>query len=147
EVWHEIYHGRFSLTEFLKIAHEELHFIRKDLSDDKKIVQVKWDERTEKWYPIAFQLMVQLMTNPNPVEFATELLMPFTVDSIRSSKNPLAELQKIDANKYRAQDFTEKFNYYFEMCGSLRFAKNMASTTFYDPAFAQSLISSFDQSE
>lgn len=148
EVWHEIYHGRFSVEEFLKIAHEELHFIRKDLSNDKKIVQVKWDARTEKWYPIAFQLMVQLMTDSKPVEFATELLMPFTIDAIRASENPPATLRALDPDKWMdPNSYVSKFNFYFEMCGCRRFAENMAKTPFYDPNTARSLILGFDQSE
>jgi allantoicase/malate synthase/CubicO group peptidase (beta-lactamase class C family) len=147
EVWHEIHHGRFSVKEFLKIAHEEMHFIRKDLSNDKKIVQVKWDARTEKWYPIAFQLMLQLMTSPQPVEFATELLMPFTVESIRNADNPMAELQKIDGRKWQLEPFVEKYNYYFEMCGCDRFADTMASVPFYDGRLAQQTIQSFSVEE
>ena len=51
EVWHELYHGRFSLEEFVRIVHEELLFIRKDHSNDKKIVQVKYNELTAKVVP------------------------------------------------------------------------------------------------
>ncbi len=147
EVWHEIYHGRFSMGEFLKIAHEEMHFIRKDLSNDKKIVQVKWDARTEKWYPIAFQLMLQLMTSQRPVEFATELLMPFTIESIRNAAQPFEELKKIEPKKWLLDSFVEKYNYYFEMCGCDRFADTMARVPFYDGALAQATIQSFSLEE
>ena len=65
EVWHEIRHGRFKVEDFLCIAFEEMRFIRKDLSDGKKIVQVKWDERSARWYPTAFKIMIQLTTAQN----------------------------------------------------------------------------------
>lgn len=147
EVWHEIHHNRFSLTDFLKIAHEEMHFIRKDLSDDKKIVQVKWDERTEKWYPVAMNLMIRLMTDKRPVEFATELLLPFTIESVRISNDPWAEVLKIDQKKYKIESFISRFNYYFSMCGSLNFANHMAKNITLDVLDAQKFILSFDRPE
>jgi len=143
EVWHELYHGRFSVEEFLKIAHEELHFIRKDLSNDKKIVQVKWNERTERWYPIAMNLMIQLMTSDKPVEFASELLLPFTMDSIRNAENPWNAVAAIDPKKYQLNASVERFNYYFSMCGSLSFANAMAKNLVLDQAQAEKLIKSF----
>lgn len=147
EVWHEIRHGRFNIQDFLKIAHEEMNFIRGDLSDDKKIVQVKWNEKTEKWYPIAFRLMLQLMTDPNPVEFATELLMPFTVEKIRNSSDPWRALLEIEKGKYRLSSYVERFDYYFEVCGSQRFARSMADTLALDLRLAESVIKSFSVEE
>jgi allantoicase/malate synthase/CubicO group peptidase (beta-lactamase class C family) len=147
EVWHEIHHGRFSVEEFLKIAHEEMVFIRKDLSDGKKIVQVKWDERTEKWYPIALRLMIQLMTAKKPVEFASELLLPFTVDSIREAADPWAEMMKIDPDKYAIDPFVERFHHYFSVCGSLRFAREMAKNLSMDLGLGERIVKSFDLNE
>lgn len=91
EVWHELHHGRFKLEDFVRIACEELRFIRKDLSDEKKIVQVKYNE----WYPVALRLMLKLMTDPHPVEFATELLLPFTTDGIRNAADPWQEALRL----------------------------------------------------
>jgi allantoicase/malate synthase/CubicO group peptidase (beta-lactamase class C family) len=147
EVWHELHHGRFPLDEFLKIAHEELRFIRKDLSDGKKIVQVKWDERTAKWYPIALQLMLQLMTAEKPVEFASELLLPFTVDSIRAAADPWAAARAADPGKYRLDPYIERFDFYFSALGSLPFAHAMAQDLVPDFAKAERLISEFDLTE
>ncbi len=144
EVWHEIYHGRFSLEEFLKIAHEELHFIRKDLSDSKKIVQVKWSDRTEKWYPVAFNLMIRLMTDKKPVEFASELLLPFTIDSVREAIDPWQFVLSIDYDKYKMNSHIERFNYFFGMCGSLRFASTMAEDLILEETKAQKTILSFE---
>jgi len=147
EVWHELHHGRFNLEEFLKIAHEEMIFIRKDLSNSKKIVQVKWNERTEKWYPVAMRLMIELMTSPAPVEFATELLMSFTVDSIRQEADPLLALSKIDPGKLALNSYIERFNYYFLICGNLVFAKTMAQNISVDLALAEKLINNFTLDE
>jgi malate synthase len=147
EVWHELRHGRFRLEEFLKIAHEEYLFIRKDRSNEQKIVQVKWDERTAKWYPVAFQLMLKLMTDPEPVEFATELLLPFTVDSIRQAELPWEKARALDPQKFKISEYIERFNYYFEMCGSLRFAKKMSKGPLTELAAAQKLILSFEQQD
>ena len=143
EVWHEIHHGRFSVEAFLTIAHEEMLFIRKDRSDGKKIVQVKWDARTEKWYPIAMNLMIQLMTSKSPVEFATELLMPFTLDSIRNSADPWASVLGIDPQKYAPDPYLERFNVFFSICGSLNFAKSMAADLSVDLARAEVMIKNF----
>ena len=147
EVWHELYHGRFSVEDFLRIAHEEMRFIRKDLSDGKKIVQVKWDERTAKWYPVAFKLMTQLMTARQPVEFATELLLPFTLDEVRKAEDPWAALMQIDHAHYQLPDYIERFNYYFERCGCQRFATDMASGAVLDLDHAEKLIKGFSVDE
>jgi malate synthase len=147
EVWHEIYHGRFAVEEFLTIAHEEMRFIRKDLSDTQKIVQVKWDERTSKWYPVAFKIMIQLMTAKKPVEFATELLMPFTVDEIRRSPEPWTAATKIDGRKFQVDEYTDRWNYYFERCGCPRFAREMAGLHVTDLAAGEASVMSFSKQE
>ena len=147
EVWHEIYHNRFKLEDFVQIAHEEMHFIRKDLSDSKKIVQVKWNDRTAIWYPIALKLMLKLMTDKKPAEFATELLMPFTVDSIRKAQDPWLAISQVDSAKYKLSPEVERLNHYFEACGSIRFASEMAKNAFLDLTKAESLIRAFDLSE
>jgi len=113
EVWHEIHHGRFALADFLTIAFEEFHFIQKDLSNSKKIVQVKWTDESAKWYPVAFNLMVKLMTDPNPAEFATELLLPFTMDAVRSHEDPWELLCKLDSAKFSIRSDAQRFMNFF----------------------------------
>lgn len=147
EVWHELRHGRFSIEAFIQIAHEELNFIRRDLSNDRKIVQVKWDERTSRWYPIAFRLMMQLMTAENPVEFATELLIPFTVDLIRNAADPWHAAQDINPDKFKLPAGVARFDHYFEICGSARFASAMAANPVEDPTRAEEIISGFSPEE
>ena len=144
EVWHELHHGRFAIEDFLRIAHEELRFIRKDLSDQKKIVQVKWDERTEKWYPVAFQLMVKLMTDPDPVEFASALLLPFTVDTIRNAPDPWSRALSLDPEKYAISPEIERFNRYFSICGTTAFAAPLSRLPSPDPKIAEALILGLD---
>jgi len=122
-----------------------MHFIRKDLSNDKKIVQVKWDERTEKWYPVAMNLMIRLMTDKKPVEFATELLLPFTITNIRSESDPWEAVKKIDPIKFQLDPYMIRFNYYFGMCGSLKFAKLMAKNLAFDFESAEKCILGFDK--
>jgi malate synthase len=100
EVWSELYHKRFPIQDFLRIAQEEYLFIRKDLSNGRKIVQVKFNSTTDKWYPIAFNLTVRLMTDPDPVEFATELLLTFTIPEVRAAADPWEAARKIDPVKF-----------------------------------------------
>lgn len=147
EVWHEIRHNRFKLEEFLRIAHEEMRFIRKDLSDDKKIVQVKYNSRTAKWYPIAFHIMIQLMTSSEPVEFATELLLPFTVEEIRQASDPLCAALAIDPAKYALAPAVARWNDFFASCGAARFATAMAQLPAFDAHQVQSCIASFSVAE
>jgi malate synthase len=132
EVWHEIYHGRFPVQDLICIAHEEMHFIRKDLSNAKKIVQVKWDERTSKWYPVAMNLMLKLMTDREPVEFATQLFLPFTIESFREAQDPWAQAIELDPKKFALRDDVRRFHYFFEMCGSRNFACEFSHAAIID---------------
>lgn len=147
EVWHEIYHGRFSVEDLIRIAHEELHFIRKDLSDAKKIVQVKWDERTARWYPVALNLMLKLMTDKTPVEFATQLFLPFTMESLRAAENPWAKALELDSEKFSLRDEVKRFSYFFELCGSQKFAGHYMHAPVLDYAGMETLISSLPEDE
>jgi malate synthase/allantoicase/2-oxo-4-hydroxy-4-carboxy--5-ureidoimidazoline (OHCU) decarboxylase len=147
EVWHEIRHNRFSVEEFLQTTHEEMNFIRRDLSNDKKIVQIKYTAENAKWYDVAVKLMIQLMTSKSPVEFATELLMPFTIDSIRDEKKPWDKLNEIDSKKYYIEKYVERYNYYYEMCGAHSFAKENAINTVVNIDTIKSSVLGFDKSD
>jgi len=126
EVWHEIRHGRFPLHDFLRIAYEELSFIRKDRSNSQKIIQVKWNEDTAKWYPVAFKLMIRFMTDANPVEFVSELLLPFTVKELRHADDPWQALHAIDSKILAWEPSLERFMTWFECLGHQGFAADMA---------------------
>lgn len=147
EVWHEIYHGRVALNDFLKICHEEMNFIRRDQSDTKKIVQIKYTEQNAKWYEVAFKIMIKLMTDTTPAEFATELLMPFTIDAVRSADDPWALANSIDDKKFSLRSDVERFNYYFSICGEMNFATDMAQNIVYEEEKVKSLIMSFSKDQ
>ncbi len=147
EVWHELHHGRFALEDFIRIAHEEMNFIRRDRSDSKKIVQVKWDARTAKWYPIAFRLMLKLMTDREPAEFAPELLQPFTVESVRSSEDPWSQALRIDAKKVALEPKVARLNHYFEILGVDRFAREMTELALEDPREAERIVLGLSREE
>jgi malate synthase len=144
EVWHEIHHGRISVEEFIKIAFEEYLFIRKDLSNSKKIVAIKYSEQNEKWYKLALKLMIKLMTDKYPVEFATELLMPFTIDSFRTPTDPWSHIQNLSPEKFALDPYVDRFCYYFEMCGDVKFATQMAKNMAADLSLVEKSIMSFD---
>lgn len=132
EVWHEVHGGRISSLDVVIAAHTQMHFIHKDLSRDGKSVQVKWSDRTRKWYPVAMHVMLHAMTSDEPVEFLSQLLLPCTVDSIRASVDPLAALCAVDGTKYALPARVARFHRYFGSCGSRAFAREMARQPLLD---------------
>ncbi len=100
ELWAEVNHGRVSREMFETILTEELEFIRTDQQTETKRPQVRWHGEAERWYPIAAKLLSQLVLDPNPVEFATELMMPFTFDIVRESDDPWRTVNEICPDKY-----------------------------------------------
>lgn len=100
ELWAEIHHGRVSKALFENILAEEVDFIRNDRRTETKRVEVRWNGDSEKWYPVAIKLLRQLVTSSQPVEFATELLMPFTFDLIRDSNDPWATAKQFCPETY-----------------------------------------------
>ncbi|MBI4820807.1 MAG: serine hydrolase [Deltaproteobacteria bacterium] len=147
EVWHEIHHGRFSVEDLVRIAREELDFIRRDRSNDQKVVQVKWNERSARWYQVAHKLMLQLMTAEVPVEFATELLLPFTIGSIRDAEYPWEAAKAVDPEKFRLSRYVEDYDHFFEICGAPRFAAVMATAVVEDLDSAEATLRSFSKAE
>ena len=137
EIWHAVYHKRVSVSDVLRIAFEELRYIKKnyDLVDnngyDKKKVHVRWNDKTDKWYPVAMFLITKLVTDTTPVEFVTELLLPFTTEGLRESSNPLEAIRLVEPEKYAYQSkFVNRFTYFFERCGCQRFAEKMGKEIF-----------------
>lgn len=100
EVWAEIFHKRFSKADFYQILKEEIDFIRYNQETETKKIQVQWNKKTYKWYLVSIKILTKLMTDPNPSEFATELLLPFTFDFIRNERDPWAKAYASDPNKY-----------------------------------------------
>lgn len=92
ELWAEVNHGRVSREAFEEILEEELSFLQAGEDLDNKRVQVKWTGEAAKWYPVAAQILRKLVLDSEPVEFATELMMPFTLDYVRNSENPMEKV-------------------------------------------------------
>ncbi|MBA2661925.1 MAG: hypothetical protein H0U74_06490 [Bradymonadaceae bacterium] len=102
ELWAEIAHGRVPLALFERILDEELSFIRQGQETASKRVQVKWEGEAAGWYPIAARLLHELATRAEPPEFATELLMPFTLDCVRLAADPWATVVALCPEHFQA---------------------------------------------
>ncbi|MGJ8725180.1 MAG: hypothetical protein ACSHYB_11530 [Roseibacillus sp.] len=89
ELWAEVNHGRVSRELFEEILQAELAFLKAGEDSDNKRVQVAWKGEAAKWYPIAAEILRRLVLDSEPVEFATELMMPFTLDYVRESGDPV----------------------------------------------------------
>lgn len=147
EVWHEIFHGRFLKDELIKIVFEELRFIRLDLSNKNKIVQVKWNSETAKWYPLAAYLVTKMMTDEKPVEFASELLMPFSVDFVRDCADPLKMILEMCPEKFKMDQEVARKYFLFEFCGASRFVSELSQKIQISPEDIFHLVSSFSKEE
>jgi malate synthase len=147
EVWHEVHHGRVTREDLVRIAHEELRFIRKNLSDAQKQVQVQWDSRTSKWYPVALELMLQLMSSETPPEFATELLLPFTLNQIRSSADPIQTARSLCPGRYILPHRVQRLHQAFERCASRKFANAIANLPAPTPERVHQAIAEFELSD
>ena len=101
ELWAEIQHGRVPRALFEDILNQEIEFIRHDESQPVKRVQVRWQGEAARWYPVAVKLLRQLVLDPEPVEFASELLLPFTFDVVRESDDPWATAMELNPKKYK----------------------------------------------
>lgn len=151
EVWHEVKHGRLSLDELVKISHIELNFIRRDLgSIENKFVEVKYDQRTAKWYPIALEIWLKLTTETATIiEFVTELLLPFTSELLRYAEDPLRELLSIEPDNPlgKLPSYVKRFHYFYERCGCTNFAKAMSKNTVINIQEMYSMIMKFSKDE
>lgn len=83
ELWAEVAHGRVSVETFDRILEEELAFIRENRETPTKRVAVPWSGEAARWYPRAKELLRRLVVTQTPPEFATELLMPYTLEIVR----------------------------------------------------------------
>lgn len=143
EVWHEVRHGRVTVEQLVRIAHEEMHFIQKDRTAPGKAVQVKWDDRTRGWYPVAMHLMLQLMTAERPVEFASELLLPFTVDSVRVAPDPLVAAAAVEPAKYALSRRMSRCHAAFTACGAQAFVRALVDLPVLDLDAAKRAVMAF----
>jgi malate synthase len=80
ELWAEVAHGRVSVEMFDRILEEELAFIQSGKDIPGHQIAVRWEGEAARWYPIAAQILRELVVTETPVEFATELLLQYTFD-------------------------------------------------------------------
>ena len=130
EVWHEVHHGRLSVPTLVRIIHEEKNFIRRDLSTPTKRVQVAWHPELT---PLATKIFLKLTTDKCPCEFVTEVLLKFTTSL------------HVGADRVTLDPYVERFDYYFERCGSVPFAKKMAQCAALDLPAVREEILRFDK--
>eukprot|EP00903_Cladosiphon_okamuranus_P003567 g3565.t1 len=95
ELWAEVHHGRVSRHLFEQILEEELEFIRAGVDSDHKRIQVAWKNEAARWYPIAGRILHRLVTDPDPVEFVTELILPYTLPIVRDSESPMETVEAL----------------------------------------------------
>ena len=147
ELYAEVYHGRVSLQSFLATVEEELNFIRRDHATDTKLVQVKWDP---VWYPVAARVLILLVCPPPgaaPVEFATELLLPFTLPVVRDARDPWAAAVAVDPAKFAVPRYVQRWRAVFQAIGSTRVASAVASAAVDSPEFLIDLVSTLSIEE
>ncbi|MDP2313479.1 MAG: hypothetical protein Q8P41_11285 [Pseudomonadota bacterium] len=101
ELWAELRHGRVDLALFDRILDEELAFVRAGIDTPRKRVQVRWEGDAARWYPLAARILRQLVTEPEPPEFVTELILPFTFDLVRDAADPWAKARELCPGRYR----------------------------------------------
>lgn len=101
QLWAEVYHQRVSLELLEQIFREEVDFIRDNRATPTRRVQVPWDGDAAPWYPMAVRILWQLVTDPDPVEFVTELLMPFTLTLVREAPDPWETAKALCPGRYQ----------------------------------------------
>lgn len=101
ELWAELNHDRFSEEDFEKILAEELAFIRVGQETPTKRIAVRCEGEAQLWYPVAERLLRQLVADPDPVEFVSELLLPFTLEAVRGASDPWQTANALCPGKYQ----------------------------------------------
>lgn len=95
EVWAEVHHGRVAKEVALTILDEELAFLKAGQDLGGRRIQVKWSGEAARWYPTAGQILRRLILDPVPVEFVTELCLPFTFPTLRDAPDPWAAAERL----------------------------------------------------
>ena len=88
ELWAEVHHGRVSEALFEQILAEEVAFIQSGEAQGMRRVQVRWEGEAARWYPVAVRILRQLVRQSPPVEWVTQLLLPFTYEPVREAADP-----------------------------------------------------------
>ena len=100
ELWAEVHHGRVPATSFQAILDEELRFLEDGRDGAERRIAVHWTGQAARWYPVAGRLLRQLVLDPEPPEFVTELLLPFTFAPLREAVDPWAAALALCPGKY-----------------------------------------------
>ncbi len=90
ELWAEVAHGRVSVAAFDAILAEELAFLEADQDVPTHRIQVRWRGEAARWYPIAGKVLRRLVVEPDPPEFVTLWILPFTFGAVRDAADPWA---------------------------------------------------------
>ena len=99
ELWAEVHHCRVPVTVFETLLAQEADFIRCGVNNDVKRIQVQWQGDAARWYPVAINILRVLACSLEPPEFASELMLPFTLDFIRNAADPWAEAVRYALSK------------------------------------------------
>ena len=99
ELWAEVHHCRVPVTVFETLLAQEADFIRCGVNNDVKRIQVQWQGDAARWYPVAINILRVLACSLEPPEFASELMLPFTLDFIRNAADPWAEAVRYAPSK------------------------------------------------
>ena len=100
ELWAEVNHGRVSKDAFSAMLDDELDAIRRGDEEGTRRIQVRWEGEAARWYPVGAHILRLLVLDPEPVEFASELLLPFTFPLIRNADDPLREAERWCPGRY-----------------------------------------------
>ena len=90
-----------SVDLFEQILAEEVAFIRAGEATGMRRVQVRWEGEAARWYPIAIRLLRQLVRQNPPVEWVTQLLLPFTYEPVRDAADRV-ELSKDERSAWNS---------------------------------------------
>ncbi len=133
EVWHEVHHGRFEMVALVAIVHEETRAIRAGVDG--------------RWLSLAQHLVLKLMTDARPVEWATELLLPFCIESLRASEDPLAAALALDPSKFALDAAVRRASNLFHACGSRRLLAEASRWSVVDPGAVTGVVMSLTKAE
>ena len=149
EIWHEVHHKRFPVFDLLNIVYHEMFFIQQNRKTSQKEVRVFWNERTAKWYPVARNILLALVFpfDGRPMEFVTEWLMSFTIDSIREAEDPWKEAVNLDPSKFQLDHRTTKFLYWMDIFPCQHFATSMSEFPIYDKENLSRLFESISEDD
>lgn len=100
ELWAEVAHGRVSAETFDAVLGEEVAFIQAGKPDANRRVQVPWSGESGRWYPVAVQILRQLVTSSTPVESVSDLLLPFTTAPVRDADDPMTAARALCPGRY-----------------------------------------------